>query len=125
VPIYPGCEHSIITESSGDVHGKDGLGNAPCAQTIEGYTHLINTQEHAVNAIIRLSKEVQDLNIIAIGPLTNIALALRMDPSLKDRIASLTIMGGAYRSVGNVTFNTEFNFRQDPEAASIVIKAGF
>jgi purine nucleosidase len=82
-------------------------------------------EEHAVNALIRISKEVKGLNIIAIGPLTNLALAFRMDPRLVERIDSLTIMGGSYKSQGNVTFNTEFNFRQDPEAASIVFKAGF
>ena len=72
-----------------------------------------------------MSKEVKDLNIIAIGPLSNLAMALRLDPGFADRIASLTVMGGTYKGIGNITFNTEFNFRQDPEAASIVLKAGF
>jgi purine nucleosidase len=104
---------------------KDGLGDVSFAKTIEGHRHLIDRSEHAINTLIRMSKEVKDLNIIAIGPLTNIALALRMDPEFINRIASLTIMGGTYKGTGNITFNTEFNFRQDPEAVSIVLKAGF
>ena len=103
----------------------DGLGDIEITKTIEGYRHMIDRKEHAVNAIIRYSKEVKDLNLIFIGPLTNLALAFRMDPGLKDRIASLTIMGGTYKGIGNITFNTEFNFNQDPEAAHIVLSAGF
>lgn len=61
--------------------------------------------------MIRLSKEFKHLNIIAIGPLTNLALAIRMDAGFSERIGSLTIMGGAFKGVGNFTFNTEFNFR--------------
>ena len=72
-----------------------------------------------------MSKEVEDLNLICIGPLTNLALACRLDPHLPSRIASLTVMGGTYKGIGNITLNTEFNFCQDPEAVSIVLNSGF
>jgi purine nucleosidase len=80
--------------------------------------------EHAVNALIRLGNESPgELTLVAIGPLTNLALATRLDPSLPDKYAQLVVMGGAIRGVGNVTLAAEFNFYADPEAAAVVLGA--
>jgi purine nucleosidase len=90
---------------------------------IKGYTDCIDTKEHAVNALIRYAdKHPNELNLIAIGPLTNIALAIRLDPTFPSKVKSITIMGGTSNALGNMTLSTEFNFRQDPEAAAIVFK---
>lgn len=77
-----------------------------------------------MNAIIRSAKENPGLNIICIAPLTNLAMALRMEPDLANLIGSLTILGGSYKGQGNITLQTEYNFRQDPEAANIVFTSG-
>jgi inosine-uridine nucleoside N-ribohydrolase len=63
------------------------------------------------------------LTILAIGPLTNIALALRLRPDLETKIGAIVIMGGAYRVPGNASKAAEFNFWFDPEAARIVLRS--
>lgn len=98
VPIYKGCKAAILEKhiDLGPVHGKDGLGDTEIAQTIKGYTHCIK-DEHAVNAIIRTAKENPGLNIICIAPLTNLGMALRLEPELANLIGSLTVLGGSYK----------------------------
>lgn len=79
----------------------------------------------AIPLISRLAREAQgELHIAAIGPLTNIALALRRDPELVDLIAKLHVMGGAFEVSGNHTPYAEFNLWGDPEAADEVVRAG-
>src|SRR5690606_21359336 len=63
------------------------------------------------------------LLLVALGPLTNIALALRLDPTLPSRVARLVVMGGAVTGHGNITPSAEFNVFFDPEAAHIVFQA--
>jgi len=58
---------------------------------------------------------------LAIGPLTNVAMAMNMDPSIGEKLKSLTIMGGNIHGVGNITNSAEFNFYADPEAAFVVL----
>lgn len=75
---------------------------------------------HASEAIVRAAREHKGaLRLIGIGPLTNIALALKLEPALPELVHSLTIMGGA-ETGGNVTPTAEFNFFCDPEAAHLV-----
>ena len=69
------------------------------------------------------SLSVSDLTLIGLGPLTNLALALRSEPALAKTIKSIVLMGGSL-SGGNVTPAAEFNFYVDPEAASIVFNSG-
>lgn len=74
--------------------------------------------------IIELSyKHPRKLNILAIAPLTNIATALMLDPSLPNRINKIIIMGGSYSSLGNIKSNVEFNFASDPIAAKKVFSS--
>src|SRR3546814_16467552 len=61
--------------------------------------------------------------LVALGPLTNVALALKLDPTLPGRIARLVVMGGAVTCRGNITPAAEFNVYFDPEAAHIVFEA--
>jgi inosine-uridine nucleoside N-ribohydrolase len=63
------------------------------------------------------------LTVVAIGPMTNVALALRMHPGIASKIRRLVFMGGSYKSPGNVTKTAEFNFWFDPEAAQIVLRS--
>ena len=120
-PVFPGCATPLVhaAEDAAFVHGLDGFGDtgyAPSARRAEN--------ESAAQAILRLSHEYAGkLVIVAMAPLTNIALALRLDPELPSRIARLVVMGGAVTGRGNTTVSAEFNIGFDPEAAHIVFSA--
>jgi purine nucleosidase len=120
-PVFPGCATPLVhaAEDAAFVHGLDGFGDtgyAPSARRAES--------ESAVQAILRLSREhAGKLVIVAMAPLTNLALALRLDPELPSRVARLVVMGGAVTGRGNTTVSAEFNIGFDPEAAHIVFSA--
>ena len=121
VPVYAGCARALIaqTHSADYVHGTDGLGDS-------GYPASKRRveSEHAANALVRLGHaHPGELTLAAIGPLTNIAVATRLDPALPSRYKRLVIMGGAIRAQGNTTPTAEFNTYTDPEAAEIVFDA--
>jgi purine nucleosidase len=121
VPVYAGCSQSLMTSPSNAiyVHGQDGLGQSgypPSRRKVEA--------EHAVNALVRLANEAPgELTLVAIGPLTNLALATRLDPALPRKYKRLVVMGGSIRATGNITPTAEFNTYTDPEAAAIVFDA--
>ena len=121
VPVFPGCPDPLLhpAPDAADVHGADGFGDTgyrPAARQADS--------EHAANAIIRLSHvHAGKLLLVALGPLTNLALAFKLDPSLPSRIARLVVMGGAVNGRGNITPYAEFNTHFDPEAAHIVFAA--
>ena len=121
VPVFPGCDRPLLHPSpdAANVHGADGLGDAGLAPAARGAE-----SRHAAEAIIELShRHAGRLLLVALGPLTNIALALRLDPTLPSRIGRLVVMGGAVTGHGNITPTAEFNVFFDPEAAHIVFEA--
>ena len=121
-PVFLGCRRPMVREwvSAENVHG-DGSGGL--SMDFEG---LQPEKEHAVDALLRLTQEAPgELNIVAIGPLTNIAMAVVKDPSFPARVKHLFIMGGSNNARGNITAAAEFNFYVDPDAAKIVFAAGF
>ncbi|MEO8803414.1 MAG: nucleoside hydrolase [Rudaea sp.] len=119
IPVFAGCATPLVLPAADAafVHGKDGFGDT-------GYlpSHRSVEAEHAALAILRLSHvHAGTLVIVAIAPLTNLALALRLDPTLPQRIAKLVIMGGAVCGRGNTQrVPAEFNISFDPEAAHVV-----
>ena len=121
VPVYAGCAAPLLhaAPDAAYVHGLDGFGDVgyvPAARQAEA--------EHAATAIVRLSHaHAGRLLVVALGPLTNLALALKLDPSLPARIGRLVVMGGAVTAHGNITPAAEFNVYFDPEAAAIVFAA--
>lgn len=121
VPVFAGCDAPLLhpARDAAYVHGRDGFGDtgyAPASREPEA--------EHAALAILRLSHEhAGRLLLVALGPLTNLALALKLDPSLPSRVARLVVMGGAVTAHGNITPAAEFNVAFDPEAAHIVLQA--
>jgi len=121
VPVFAGCATPLLhpARDAAYVHGRDGFGDI-------GYvpaTRQAQT-EHAALAILRLSHEhAGRLLLVALGPLTNLALALRLDPTLPTRVARCVVMGGAVTGHGNITSAAEFNIAFDPEAAHIVFEA--
>ncbi|UXI67887.1 nucleoside hydrolase [Tahibacter amnicola] len=120
-PVHAGCPVPLVLPAADAafVHGRDGFGDTgylPATRTAE--------REHAALAILRLSHERPDqLTLVALGPLTNLALALRLDPTLPTRIPRLLIMGGAVTGRGNTSVPAEFNIGFDPEAAHIVFES--
>ncbi len=118
-PVYPGCATPLVLPAADAafVHGEDGFGDAGLTPSSRRAA-----DEHAVMALLRLSREFPgQLTLVALGPLTNLALALRIDPELPSRFARLVIMGGAVNGRGNThRVPAEFNIGFDPEAAHIV-----
>jgi purine nucleosidase len=121
VPVFAGCAAPLLHPAldAAYVHGQDGFGDI-------GYTPSTRRAETepAALAILRLSHQrAGKLLLVALGPLTNLALALKLDPGLPSRIGRLVVMGGAVSAHGNMTPAAEFNIAFDPEAAHIVLTA--
>lgn len=102
-------------------HGKDGLGNVNWNDT----TNLNRGISFAANSIVATAHKFPGMSLFCIGPLTNIALALQIEPNLPEFISEITIMGGCIHVNGNETDTSEFNFVADPEAAKTVFEANF
>jgi purine nucleosidase len=102
-------------------HGEDGLGDLPDWPEVEPLPGSPGAVEVILDAARR---HEQDLTIIALGPLTNLALALKEDAGALERVGRIVAMGGAVDVPGNVTPTAEFNMFVDPEAAHRVLAAG-
>ena len=84
---------------------------------------LISPHTSRVSVFSRLTRaHPGEVTLVALGPLTNLAIGLLADPGLGARLASLYIMGGNMEAIGNVTTSAEFNFHADPEAAHTVLR---
>lgn len=120
VPIYRGSDRPLVITGRGaeDTHGSDGLGDIGLQKS------EIQIHDGAVDFILDTLREhpAGDVSVIAIGPLSNIARALRRDPETIRRMKELMIMGGAYKSHGNCTPVAEFNVWFDPHAAAEVFE---
>ena len=121
-PVFPGSATPLVVAApdAGFVHGADGFGDT-------GYFNAsrLPEEEHAANAIVRLARERPgELTLVALAPLTNLALALKLDPTLPSRVVRLVVMGGAVTGRGNTHHvPAEFNVGFDPEAAHVVFSA--
>lgn len=102
-------------------HGKNGLANVNWDDTCN-YDQNIT---FAANSIVATAHKFPGMALFCIGPLTNIALALQLEPNLPKLISEITIMGGCIYVNGNETETSEFNFIADPEAAKMVFEANF
>ncbi|MBY0123347.1 nucleoside hydrolase [Bacillus sp. S/N-304-OC-R1] len=108
-PFY---EHSV--------HGNDGIGGA-----LKDMEVNMGDEGFAPDFIIeQAEKHKGEITFILLAPLTNMALAVRKEPRLKEWIKELVIMGGAVKRPGNITPTAEFNMYVDPEAAKIVLHSG-
>jgi len=122
VPVHAGCRRPLLREwvSATDVHG-DGSGGLSMHSTA-----AVVDEEHGVDALLRITADRPgEVSIVAIGPLTNIATAVVKDPEFAARVKCLYVMGGSNNGRGNITASAEYNFYVDPEAAQIVMEAGF
>ena len=118
VPVHRGAAQPLAGAAvdGSRIHGETGLGDAALPELTRS-----EASDDAVAYICDTARSVDDLHLLAIGPLTNVALALRRDPDLRQHLASLTIMGGGAH-IGNITPVAEFNIWADPEAAAVVFE---
>jgi purine nucleosidase len=121
VPVWVGASRNLIGDlrTAPYIHGEDGLGDlltAPDRRPESG---------SASDALARALKEAEEpITVIALGPLTNVALALAREPGIDRNVERIVIMGGAFRCEGNTTPAAEFNVYCDPEAAYRVLHSG-
>ncbi len=123
VPVYPGCPLPLLRKQvdATEFFGVDGMSDAHFPKAVQR-----PESRHAVDAIIDLvMSNPGEIDIIAQAPLTNIATAYAKEPRIVQAVRKLWIMGGTDNSLGNTTAASEFNFYVDPEAAKMVINAGF
>lgn len=122
VPVHRGCDRPLIRslETAEYVHGETGLDGAELAEP--GFPPAPG---HAVDAIIDLvmARPAGTVTLCPIGPLTNVAMALRKEPRLAGHLRQIALMGGSIE-LGNVTPAAEFNIFVDPHAADIVFRSG-
>ena len=122
IPVARGCELPLVQPSllAPETHGDTGLGyaNLPEPQSKPVIQHGI---DFLIETILASPGEI---SLVAIAPLTNVALAIRKEPRIVEALKELIIMGGAIRHEGNTTALAEFNTYVDPHAAQIVYHAG-
>ncbi|MCI0609236.1 MAG: nucleoside hydrolase [Anaerolineae bacterium] len=122
IPVVQGSMFPLVQplRASADVHGASGLGNSKLPEP-----HSKPVAQHAVDFLIeKILAEPNKISIFPIGPLTNIAMAIRKEPKFAKAVRELVIMGGAIQDGGNVTPQAEFNIYVDPHAAHIVFHSG-
>ena len=120
IPVAKGASQPLRgrTHKAEHVHGKSGLDGANLP---DGKFKPKKKEAH--DFLIEAASNLQDLVVIAIGPLTNVAKAIEKEPRVMSRTREISIMGGS-TSFGNVTATSEFNIFADPEAAKIVFNSG-
>ena len=135
IPVYRGCPQAMVrylTRQRNAALDKDGI-----SITLEGEEYTVHPSsfslpepkekeqaEHACSFLVNTVKASKEkITLIAVGPLTNLGMALRMCPEMKDHIEKIVIMGGGVYK-GNITPCAEANFYHDPEAAKIVLESG-
>jgi inosine-uridine nucleoside N-ribohydrolase len=123
IPVARGSNQPIVRQPvyANYVHGDNGLGGLQLP-----VTRAQAVAAHAVEVIIeKIMASPGEITLVPIGPLTNIALALRREPRIAQSVREVVIMGGALRVPGNTTPNAEFNIYVDPHAAQMVFHAGW
>jgi purine nucleosidase len=122
VPVYRGMPGPLVRplQTAEFVHGQDGMGDI--GLPLSGRAPVAG---HAVPVLIdTIHRFAGEITLVTLGPLTNVAAALRQDPSIAQAVAACVVMGGTGRGHGNTTPVAEYNFWVDPEAASIVFESG-
>jgi purine nucleosidase/pyrimidine-specific ribonucleoside hydrolase len=122
VPVAAGCDRPLVRplRTAGNIHGETGLDGPVFA----GEPEVPLDPRHAVDLIVELAlAHPGEVTLIPVGPLTNVATALRREPRLAGALAGISLMGGAW-GLGNQTPGAEFNILVDPEAARVVFESG-
>ncbi len=126
-PVFQGRANAILRSLGNaevvrrqEVHGTDGLSGM--AGSHDGRNP---EKQHAVDALVeRIMSQPGQLDLVTLGPLTNVALALLREPAIAQSVRHIYMMGGTANALGNITPSAEFNAWMDPEAAQIVFESG-
>ncbi|MFN8593387.1 MAG: nucleoside hydrolase [Thermomicrobiales bacterium] len=122
VPVYRGMATPLLRphESAQSVHGQDGMGDI--GLPLHGREAAPG---HAVDVLIDIiNRHPGEIELVTLGPLTNVAMAVLHDPSIAAKVKQCTVMGGTGQGHGNVTPVAEYNIWVDPDAAKIVFESG-
>ena len=122
VPVFPGCRDPLLGRyrSVPEVWGADGMGDSSFPRARQR-----PERRHAVDAITDLAQRYAgELEIVSLGPLTNLAVALARMPEVARLVKTIYAMSGCLYGQGNITLGAEYNAWVDPEAARIVYHAG-
>lgn len=127
IPVYEGSSAPLARRVIATPRDDDGH-HAVHGRTLDiPPAHSSRASGHAVEFLVRhfdeASRAGRDVTLVAVGPLTNLALAIKCDPMFPQHVTRLVIMGGGHE-VGNVTPSAEFNIWADPEAADVVLTSG-
>ena len=120
VPVYAGAGKPLLRPyvDATWFHGVDGLSG------YGGQPLQLPEKQHGVDALIQAAQDYDDLVLVTLGPLTNVALAVAREPGITSRISRCVVMGGAACTYGNVTPAAEYNIWVDPDAARMVFLSG-
>ena len=123
IPVHAGCSRPMVRAliTAEAVHGKTGIDGIDVYEPAKPLE-----PDHAVSYIVRTLMAAEDgaTTLVPTGPLTNIAMAMVLEPGILPKIAEIVLMGGAMREGGNTTASAEFNIRVDPHAAHVVFTCG-
>ncbi|MBE0680389.1 MAG: nucleoside hydrolase [Anaerolineales bacterium] len=122
IPVYKGCDLPLVKESllSPETHGNSGLGYAKLSEP-QSRPQIKHGCDFLIESILSSPNEI---TLVAIGPLTNVAMAIRKEPRIVEKVKEVFIMGGAIQHAGNTTALAEFNTFVDPHSAHIVFHSG-
>jgi len=123
VPVFAGCPRPMLKrlQTAEYVHGESGIDGCVLPQPSRPAAG-----EHAVNWMIRTIMEAPEgeITVCTLGPMTNLGMAMVMEPKIIPRLREVVLMGGGYFQGGNATPAAEFNIWVDPHAASVVFESG-
>lgn len=124
IPVFPGCARPLLREPIyGQFHGDTGLGNTRLPEPVKP-PETIGAVDFLIDRLTLAADSGHRITLCCLGPLTNIAVALRIDPRIATGVDRIVMMGGAYREPGNRTMTAEFNMLVDPHAAHVVFSSG-
>lgn len=123
IPVHRGSSRplAVARQNATHVHGENGMGGAEFPDPVARESRINGVQAILVNADLYRD----ELVLVALGPLTNLAMALAIRPHLAQQVGKLVVMSGAFFTAGNVTSHAEFNAYADPHAADQVMSASW
>jgi inosine-uridine nucleoside N-ribohydrolase len=128
IPVFPGAGKPLLRPAkegwASHIHGADGLGGITGIG--EGTVDPLSVNEkHAALAIVEMVMAMPgEVTILALGRMTNVALALSLEPEMANSVREVVVMGGAVTVPGNVSQVATANLHEDPEAAAILYRSG-